>query len=247
MQHPAGVASSGGLGTASITWTQTTTAGNFLIVAAAGFHTMTAPTITPPSGSWSESVTITNGTFRVSLFIFPSCDAESSTGNFSVTGGSPLVAIAGCEYSGVATSTPLDKSATNTGSTGNLDSGTTASTTQNVEAVVAAFGIRNGSSFSSPTNSFTIEGQGTDGANIAVGISDKILAATGTQNTGVTPTTSTTWAGVIGTYLGAAAAAAGGGGQARLLRGVGYREDFSLSRRGRRNKRLAEEMLRGAA
>jgi hypothetical protein len=98
------------------------------------------------------------------------------------------------EYSGIATTTPLDKTVTSKPSAfaSTITSGTTAATTQANELVIALFGsIRTShptNTFGSYTNSFVEVGQvaATTGDADMVAMVEKIVSTTGTQTSTAT-------------------------------------------------------------
>ena len=151
------------------------------------------------------------------------CDTEIWFGVVSGTGGTGVTitfsatmtnAIADiCEYSGVATSSYTDKTATNQGgSTGPIDTGTTTTTTQASELWIGALGETHESdTMSSPTNGFTLlDGAyygDPNGHSACLGYAEKIVSSTGTADCSVTSSGSlTTWSGCIATFLAASGA-----------------------------------------
>ena len=96
------------------------------------------------------------------------------------------------EFSGLDPS-PIDKTASASGSGTAPVSGTTATTTEANEVWIASITNDNGGQ-SSPTNGFTLT---TSASN--AGYLEKIVSSTGTASTGVTTATSN-WAGCIATF-----------------------------------------------
>lgn len=119
-----------------------------------------------------------------------------------------------CEYSGIDTSSYLDKTASNYGYSAAGDTGTTATTTQANElwiGCIAAGYSTSGAVQSSPTNGFTL----LDGAELHSGsyygstaYLEKIVSATGQANSGTTISYSNYWSGLMATFKAAAAGVA---------------------------------------
>ena len=131
----------------------------------------------------------------------------SASKNIVVTTTAITEYIAGdaCEYSGVKTISPLDKTASNGGQAVTAaDVGTTATTTQANELWIgaAAVGSSGGSdgNLSNPTNGFTLL-DGAMGYPLTVGYFEKIVTAKGTANTSATIAASNTYAGCIATFI----------------------------------------------
>lgn len=193
-----------GTTTAKVTWSPNTTSGNALFVVVTASSVGGNPAITPPSG-FVEAKTRTGSLLRTSLYYYENCASQADTGNFTISGTNPRITVTGVEMSGLATSSSIDVTASNSGATGNLDSGTTGATAQAAEYVIAGMGELIQTSFSAPTNGFTITSQLQGNLNQTNGLVDKIVAATGTQNTGVTTASgSTEWTAVIASFKAAA-------------------------------------------
>jgi hypothetical protein len=116
-----------------------------------------------------------------------------------------------CEWAGLATSSPVDKTATNAGTQSTSgNSGTTATTTQASELWIGAIGagaVATGHvAQSSPTNSFTLlDGAQETFTNIwsSMGYSYKIASATGTSSVGTSFAAAAFWSGCIATFFAA--------------------------------------------
>ena len=112
------------------------------------------------------------------------------------------------EYSGVLSTSPLDKtaSAANSGSNTAASTGTTATTTQANELWIGAIGLRDSTyTLGTPTNSFTAVTSAkstgsTTGSNAKVYFLEKSVSATGTAWSGGTVSTSSRWSGAIATF-----------------------------------------------
>lgn len=218
--HVAGQSGQGivsyGATTIPVTMALTPIAGNVL-VAAIGTLQWASPAITVDSISqigvtWTRqnnSPLWDQANVEIWLGVVGSSPSTSITVNLS---GSILAgAVADVyEYSRVATSSFLDKIATNIGFSEYPDTGTTAATTQAAElwigATLAAF---NSTNQSTPTNGFTMyDGvaiAGTGGNYYSLAFLEKIVSATGTANSGTT-TAASGWTGCIATLKGEATA-----------------------------------------
>lgn len=215
---------SAGDGSVDATWSSTTTAGNLLIavVSASRSGTVGIPAITAPAG-WTQAVTQTCDSVsgvdrRTSIYYKANASAESGAKTWACDTfmGVASLGVVMAEYSGIATSTPLDQTSgaadTSTAAT-TCGCGTTSTTTQADELAIAAY--QGGSALGSPSSSFTIQNQ-TGGANF-IALAHKILSATGTVTTSATYSTGSSNAGAIATFK---AAAGGGGFQAAWARNV---------------------------
>jgi hypothetical protein len=100
-----------------------------------------------------------------------------------------------CEYSGMATSSELDKTANNSGSGTLTDTGTTPTTTQASELWIGGTWA-DAQAQSSPTNGFT-HLDGVKGSDWSADYLEKIVSATGAADSGTTVGGSTDWLGQI--------------------------------------------------
>lgn len=110
-----------------------------------------------------------------------------------------------CEYSGLLTSGFLDKTATNEGASATGDTGSTTTTTQDVELWVGTVGDQN-DVYSNPTNGFTLVSQVAQSATRNAYV-EKIVSATGIADCSLTIANSNYWAGCIATFKGVAGVA----------------------------------------
>ena len=120
-----------------------------------------------------------------------------------------------CEYSGIATNSPLDKTAANTGFGSTADTGLTAPTTQPNELWIGAILFESSGQQTSPTNGFLLlDGQPTaTGGRISTAFLEKTVNGLGTANTGTTiksgdETLFCAWVGCIATFSATAIASA---------------------------------------
>jgi hypothetical protein len=176
------------------------TAGNLLVATISGTGT---------SASWT-SVGLTNavedawtGAYVVAIFYKVAAGGETSI-TFTRGGAGPWThSVVMAEYSGTATSTPLDvfaEDTTNSGSgTTSRATGTTGTTNQNDEIAIASVGHGNTVTNLTWTNSFTTRDSNAQ-AGSGVYLAEKILVTTGTQTSTASWTTSRIAGGCIATF-----------------------------------------------
>jgi len=110
------------------------------------------------------------------------------------------------EYSGVATSNELDKTASNTGTDKYPDTGTTVATAQDGELWIGATLIQGPNAQGTPTNGFTLYDYYDVGGSGDLGTLQLMNAAQGTAHSSTTATSANPWVGCIVTFLPAAGA-----------------------------------------
>lgn len=123
----------------------------------------------------------------------------SKTITVTLAGKATLGATADvCEYSGINTTVFLDKTATASGGSTTLLTGTTSATAQTNELWVGDIGVQQYAQ-SSPTNSFTLL-DGTVSNSFSEAYLEHIVNATGTAGSGTTISNSMSYAGCIATF-----------------------------------------------
>jgi len=213
------------LSTSNTVFFAPTTTGDLLLAVWFGENTLNSPLVAPttPSG-WTLDKSISTST--KGIYMYEKANA-SSISSLSFSGESAdLEGVYFLELAGAA-STPKDVTASNSGTSATLDSGTTAATAQANELAIAGLAMTASSStqiaaFTSPTNSFTLDRQQalqTDSGDTPRVYEDlryaglyKVLTATGTQNTGASDSASHPWEGAIVTYKLSGAASTPGTG-----------------------------------
>lgn len=195
-----GANSSGNVTTRTITFSSAPTQHNLLVACITYGNN---GTLTLPTG-WTLADSVQNGTTCTVALAYAQ-DCATTNGLVFTIGTSGSMEVSAAEYSGQSTSNALDKVAHNSGSSTSIDSGTTATTTNASELWVASLGYINASNQSpvNPTNGFTSEqiNNSTGGTNVAHSqLLDKTVSSTGTANTGVSISASSTWGGVIATF-----------------------------------------------
>lgn len=191
----------------TVTWPNTTLNGNLLILVVSytesGAGSCTAST---PSG-WTQAVARNSGNQVSAIYYKANASAQSGDVTATVTpGSSPETMCAHLlEVSGIALSSPLDKTSSQQTTSATLDTTATAATTQAVEFVIASLDDTRLENQSSPTNSFQlivqtqVDGSGGDLTN---GLYFKTTTATDTQQCQATTSTSDAFSAVIATFKG---------------------------------------------
>lgn len=224
-------ANSGAVGVTSLNlvFDSAPTAGNVLVIACA--TNAGNPTIDSGSGvSWVqyEKIVAANGTMLI-VFVGQCFSGASATVTINAASAT-LIALAGAEYSGVLPA--IDRIAGATSASTSPDSGAASTSAYANELWIGAIALRlaNGSTFSSPTNSFAIVGQDKTSANTtgdrSVCLLEKIVSATGAAQAGAT-CTSGVWVAAVLTMPAAMSFAAASDVRAGVDRGDGTLGTYS--------------------
>ena len=182
------------------------TANNLLIAVCGG--RANSGTVSSSVAGFTSAASVDNGTVHNETYYKIAAGGETSVACAFTSSSNMRGVMTVFEYSGTATATPLDKTATNTGSGTTLTTGTTATTAQADELLIAGFTITGAPTFSSWTNSFSEQSDHSI-SSVAMGTADRIVSATSTYSSGATSSASGTWAGNITTFKAAAAAPSG--------------------------------------
>ena len=194
----------------AITWGQVNTSGNLLVAVVNCLDQSggSSATITAPSG-WSTAVSKASfgGIGKVYIFYYENAPSIGFSATFTCSVGSSNAKMTGemVEYSGVATSGSLDKTASTTGDVSTTAAtGTTATTTQANELWVGGIidQLTSGTTFSAPTNSFSLVAQNnsTSGGGGASVFLERIVSSTGAASSTVTLSQGDAWSGVMATF-----------------------------------------------
>ncbi len=187
----------------NLTYPDTPTKGNLLIVAMAwrGNYTVTAT----PSG-WSLATNGGNGTGIDSAIYYKIAGAsEPTAANFKISAAAFRVGIA-FEYSGIVTTSPLDVVNSNSGNSTSGTTGATGTLAQASELIFTLFSSQNSSNtWGSHGNGLTeiVEmhsGSGTATANCVLSIATKVSTVTDSVNYGATLTTARQWSSAVATF-----------------------------------------------
>lgn len=166
LQAPSGAGNSG-TGNLTATYASSCTSGSLLVAAVAIFSSSATVSVSDgTNGSWTQAGSYaTNGSNRVGLFYFPN---NAGTTALTVTvnkGGTSLFAgLCIAEYSGCATSNPVDGTSTNTGTGTAVTTGSVAVNAAGELVVAAACQGSHNDSMTAGTG-FTLRASQTDGAN----------------------------------------------------------------------------------
>ena len=155
--------------------------------------------VTETGVTWAKAVSYyLSGYYSVEIWYGTVASSAGTSVLFTFSSTSGYAAADICEYSGLASS-PVDKTATNTGDSTSLDTGTTAPTSQANELFVGAT-VGYGATQSSPTNGFTLLDGAADTAT-SLAYLENIVSATGTADSGASLPAAHHWIGCIATFL----------------------------------------------
>jgi hypothetical protein len=186
------------------TFSAATTSGNSIIIGIGDDSALTTPisSVTDNKGNtYSRTDTVKVNASSIQMWAAHNIVGGSShtiTVAWSATATGRVVVLAQ-EFSGLATTSTLDRVASATGSSTTASGGTTASITQANELVVMC------SSHSGTTAAYTV-GSGYSNlitvnvANAATAMQSKVVSAVGTQTGTMTIATSRIWVGIIATF-----------------------------------------------
>lgn len=195
----------------------TASSGMILVAAGCGTNGLTATVFDSVGNTYAVDVTSNGGAGGAAVFIIASAQVTTplSAGTITVRWSSSVAAGSGnnksaaaANVTGLATSTPLDKSSTGNSGTATWDSGATAATTQ-ADELVWGGGFANASTdgASTPTapNTELQDFNTGSGDGFTLTTVYQILAATGTPkaNGAFTGTGSTITVSAVATYKGA--------------------------------------------
>ena len=184
-----------------VTWSHTVTTGSLLVVGVT-LASGTVTSVTDAKGNtYTQAATATNGTASSQLFYAYNVaggTTDTVTLHLSTTG----LVVSGVirEYGGMALTSPLDKTGTATGASGNISVTTASNTTQAVELVLAF-----GSDFTS-TDTMTV---GTGYTNLQTVVNELTAQSaaeevytttTGSQTATFVNSVTSTWLGIIVTF-----------------------------------------------
>jgi hypothetical protein len=169
-----------------------------LLVAIVGERTNV--TIVQPAG-WSTAINQPGGPGQA-IFYKVAGASEPSSLTVSLSGGTTRLGLQLYEFSGVASVSPLDATASATGNSATPASGN-ATTTQAIELLIAGEVVQSPTSVSAWTNSFVEQNDNTNGGasnRAQYGGATRIVQATGTYSTAATAAASANWRGQIATF-----------------------------------------------
>ena len=191
----------------TVTTTSTPTSGDVLIAVIGTSRTSsgsvrTISSISETNVAWSmqKSESYATATPEVDVEIWLGVVSASAGTTVTINlSGSPSGAVADiCEYSGIATTSYLDQTAVNTGSSAATDTGLTGATTQATELWIGGITVGAANAQTVATSGFTLR-DGATGTSISVAYLENFVSATGTANSGTT-VSSSRWVGCIATF-----------------------------------------------
>jgi hypothetical protein len=207
---------------ASCAFGSNNTTGNLLVAVLQDSNDPAGISLSDTRGNtWVKAISIYNSGSLLSLSIWYVANCAAGANTVSVSGGfSGFQVICVGEWSGVATASPLDKTAVAQGTTGSADSGATATTTQADELLIGGMALDSSQTLTW-TGSFTSRASAINGGSNRQGfLADRIVSSTGAYDATATYTGSSSWMAAIATFK----AASGGGaasGPNLLLLGCG--------------------------
>jgi predicted esterase len=184
--------------TISVTMSSTPTSGNVLIATIA-IYDKTVSSISQTGVSWTKQISSQYSSSYLVSEIWLGVIGSGASKSITITlSGNSYSCADVCEYSGIATSNFLDKTATAKGTTTATNTGTTATTTQADELLIGCI-MAASVAQSSPTNSFTL----LDGAStgyLSNAYLERIVSSTGAYSSGTTATNNDGWSSCIATF-----------------------------------------------
>ncbi len=189
---------------------QTPTSGNVLIAVigtqrSSSSTERTVDSITETGVSWGSSSQIdehsSSPASNVEIWFGIVSSGASPSISIALSGSADGGAVADiCEYSGIATTSYLDRTQVNTATTTPTSTGTTAlATTQPYELWIGGITVGAARAQSGATNGFTLL-DGVAYSSTSVAYLEKIVSATGTAYSGTTVSPATRYAGCIATF-----------------------------------------------
>jgi hypothetical protein len=193
--------------TTSLASTGTTGAGDLLVAVIRVRNTVSLATVSgvtdSASNAWSKAAGVTQGT-QADMEVWYAPNAAGVTSVTATVTSASALAETVFDITGALTSSPLDKTATLSGSSTAASTGTTAATSQASEIAIAGIGW-NGTT-ATPSGQTTgyattaIQKSTATGAATGEQAAWQILTAPGTQTYGATLSASAAWTGAIATF-----------------------------------------------
>jgi hypothetical protein len=182
------------------------TLGNLLVALVWTDSGQTLSSMTDTLGNtWVQALAIGPLSANSNLYIMyvANCNAGANTVTATGSGSGTFPQFVLAEYSGVAVSSPLDKTASATNSSGGTSfaSGNTANTTVANELLIGIFGQPSGTTTTlTPGSGWTNEGQVRSGTVPDVAFFDQIVASIGAYGLTGTSSASIAWGAGIATF-----------------------------------------------
>jgi len=194
----------------SATFASSNAAGNLIIAFVRASTTTQTVTLTDSSrNTYVQAVSQTQSSDGHQIHIYYAKNIAAGpntvTAAFSGSNNHPWLAI--YEYSGLSTTSPLDRTAAAQGSSSLASSGATATTTGANELVFAGLGLPSSSSATAAAGSgYTLEQQDTTAGGSRAATENQAVAATGAYTGTFTLNAAADWSAVLATFVQAGAA-----------------------------------------
>ncbi|HEX9679757.1 MAG TPA: hypothetical protein VGA08_04015, partial [Candidatus Saccharimonadales bacterium] len=176
------------------------TADNLLVAVCSGLGQSEVPTLSGTGYTSAIGPTPTSNTSVQEVYYKVSTGGETSVSCTStITSGNVVAMLTFFEYSGIATSSVVDQTASSTGNSNNPATGTTPTTTNDTNLLIGAVTVEANTTFSTWSNSFTqlSEQAFSGGSGLAHAVADRLVTATGTYSTDAVAATGDQWVGHI--------------------------------------------------
>jgi len=190
----------------SATWPQATVAGR-LLVASVGYTGGSAVTITPPGVGWTLIARNDHAAaIGTAVYCWQNAPAQSGTSTWTLSGINRDASLVLAEYDGLRASGALDVSASTQGTNGAISSPNVATTQTDELAIVLATVEGHGMTFGSPSGGFSmIDTVTAPGAGKPTSfLAERILSATATVGSSVSPSGGGRWTALVVTFKAAA-------------------------------------------
>ncbi|HEV7921345.1 MAG TPA: hypothetical protein VGR02_11210, partial [Thermoanaerobaculia bacterium] len=183
-------------------WAQATQAGNLLVAVISADTDPNFCVFQPPAG-WQLAVTYEWNNVKSSIYYIPNNAGSRTSETFNVQAGFHNMTLVLAEYSGVALTNPLDKTAFDGDNvnSGTISTGTTQTTVQPKELVITALSVPVGTDFSNPSNGFTEIDDHSVLSYLTAAVHERITTTAGVFGHSATVGTSgTQWVGMVATF-----------------------------------------------
>jgi hypothetical protein len=199
------------LTSATANWTTPTQGGSLLVAVVSAAHVAyPIATFTMPAG-WQLAVSYEWNNIKQSIYYYPNNPGGRTSETVSTgTNNFRDIVLEIAEYTGIATASPLDRTAFNgdfAPSGGIVSTGNTFTTSQGKELLISGLAINTATAFSSPDNLFVELQDRVAGNELTAAMHERIVAGAGAYGhqatVGTGPGGSTQWIGMIATFKGA--------------------------------------------
>jgi hypothetical protein len=187
--------------TVAANWPQPTQAGNLLVAVVSG---VTEPTFTwtPPAG-WVQAQTYEWNDIKTSIYYIANNGGGRTSETFTVSSGFHDQTLDLLEYSGVALTNPLDKTAFNgafSNTNGYIDTGYTAQASQLKEVAIGALTTFFVTTISNPSDGFTELDDQTIGNSLTTAVFERNTTTAGHMGVSAAVGGNQQWVGMVVTF-----------------------------------------------